>query len=258
MKNPAIHFIKRNLYLIFLVVILFSSCKSRQWVITDFSSTKIPIDSSTNAMADKSYEAYLLPLKQEIDAEMNVVIGRAEEPLRAYRPESPLSNFSADVYRQTASEWLGEEVNIGIVNIGGLRTEISEGDVTVGNIFKIMPFENELVILWLTGDKLAALCDVIAQVKGEGVSGIQMGIKDEKAVNVKINGQPIDRSKTYTIATNDYLAGGNDKLVQLAQYAKREDTGLKVRDVLINYVKKENVAGRALKAQIEGRITPNP
>jgi 2',3'-cyclic-nucleotide 2'-phosphodiesterase (5'-nucleotidase family) len=117
-----------------------------------------------------------------------------------------------------------------------------------------MPFENELVILWLKGDKLTGLIQFFAKIGGEGVSGLRMHIANGRAVDVTVGGKPIDPDKLYSIATNDYLAGGNDGMVQLAQYVKRINTGLKIRSVLIDYIKNETKKGNMIQAKLDGRI----
>ncbi len=246
-------------YLILLVpVLLLVACSTSTWVINSASSGRIPIDKTTEAIADNSYNSYLEPFKQTIDKEMNVVIGKASENMSAGKPESLLSNFNADVYRQSATEYLKYPADIAIVNLGGLRTQISQGDITVRKVFELMPFENELVILWLKGDKLNDLLQDFADIGGQGVSGLRFEIKNGKAVNITVGGIPLDTEKTYVIATNDYLAAGNDKMPQLAQSEKSEFTGIKVREMLLAYIKAETAKGNVIQSKLDGRITPNP
>jgi len=248
----------KNLIFTTLLAVSLASCSHKIWTITHASSIKIPIDSTTEVLADKSYEAYLQPIKQKLDAQMNEVIGQAAETMKGHAPESLLSNFNADVYRQAASDFLGEKVDIAIVNLGGLRTVVPAGNITVGKIFELMPFENELVVLWLKGDKLSDLLQFFASVGGEGVSGLRMEISNGKAVNVTVDGKKLVAEKLYSIATNDYLAGGNDKMVQLAQYEKRVNTGVKIRTILLDYIKNETKKGNKIQSKLDGRITPNP
>lgn len=246
-------------YLILLVpVLLLVACSTSTWVINSASSGRIPIDKTTEAIADNSYKSYLEPFKQTIDKEMNVIIGKASENMSAEKPESLLSNFNADVYRQSATEYLKYPADIAIVNLGGLRTQISQGDITVRKVFELMPFENELVILWLKGDKLNDLLQDFAAIGGQGVSGLRFEIKNGKAVNITVGGIPLDTEKTYIIATNDYLAAGNDKMPQLAQSEKSEFTGIKVREMLLAYIKAETAKGNVIQSKLDGRITPNP
>ncbi len=244
----------KKLIFIGLLAISLASYSQKNWVITKETSVKIAIDSTQDKIADKNYIAYLEPLKQQLGARMNVIIGQAAETMRGHGPESLLSNWNADVYLQAGSVFLGSPVDLSVVNLGGLRTVIPAGNITVGKIFELMPFENELVILWLKGDKLAELIQFFAKVGGEGVSGLRMEINNGQAVNVIINGQPIDNDKVYTIATSDYLAGGNDKMVQLAQYEKRVNTNIKLRDILLDFIKKETAKGNKIQSKLDGRI----
>lgn len=243
-----------KLLFISISAFLLIACSTKSWVITNATSVKIPIDAKTEAIADKNYQTYLQPIKQQLGQKMNIVIGQSTETMTGHAPESLLSNFSADVYLNAGSKYLGENVNISIVNLGGLRTSIPAGDITVGKVFELMPFENELVILWLRGDKLLELVQFFAKVGGEGVSGIRFEIKNGKAINVTVNDNPIETTKIYSIATSDYLAGGNDKMTQLAQSEKRLNTGLKLRVILLKYVKDESSKGNKIQSKLDGRI----
>jgi len=231
------------------------ACQPRQAQIISATSSKIAIDASTQPLADTAYLNYLAPFKQQVDAKMNVVIGTAAQNMRGHAPESLLSNLSADIYRKAATDHLKTEVDIAIVNLGGLRTIIPAGNITMRKVFELMPFENELVILYLKGDKLNELCQYFASIGGEGISGLRMIIDNKKAIDITINGAPLDLNKTYSLATNDYLAGGNDKMEALTAHQKRINTGLKVRTMLLNYIQSETAQGRIIDAQLDGRIT---
>lgn len=244
---------KKILILIFPIISCIS-CSTSSYMVSFASSTKIPVDKTTEAIADKEYDLYLQPVKQKIDKEMDVVIGKAAENMIAGKPESLLSNFNADVYRQTASDFLKFQADVGIVNLGGLRTQINMGDITVRKVFELMPFENELVIVWLKGNKLNELLQSFAAIGGQGVSGVRFEIKNSKAENITVGGIPLDSEKTYTIATNDYLAAGNDKMPQLAQNEKTVFTGIKIRDMLLAYIKAETAKGNVIQSKLDGRI----
>ena len=245
---------QRKIIILIVPLLLCVACSTSTILIKSATSGRIPIDKSTDATSDYTYYTYLQQFKQKIDKEMNVVIGTASENMSAGKPESLLSNFNADVYLHSATEYLKYPADIGIVNLGGLRTQISKGDITLRKVFELMPFENELVILWLKGDKLNDLLQGFAAVGGQGVSGLQFEIKNGKAVNITVGGIPIDIKKTYIIATNDYLAGGNDKMPELAQYEKIEYSGIKIRDMLIAYIKAETTKGNVIQPKLDGRI----
>lgn len=244
----------------FFVLIIFitatmSACSPKMAVITQWNSEKIAIDSTMDRIADSGYIAHLMPFKISLESEMGKVIGESAQHMRVHKPESLLSNLVADVYRTEASEILGFEVDVAVTNMGGIRSELPKGEITVRKIFELMPFENELVVLWLKGDQLLELLHFFASIKGQGVSGLRMEIKDGQAINVLIGNQPIEAEKTYSIATNDYLAGGNDGMIQLARAQKMQTTGLKVREIFLDYVKKQTMLGKPLQSSLDGRIT---
>lgn len=237
-----------------IVTLLFLSCAPKQWVLTETKTSRIPIDSTTEVLADKKMTDFIIPIKESLDKEMNQVIAQSAEEMRAGKPESLLSNWSADVYLAAASDYLKAPVDMAVVNLGSLRTSLQKGNITVGNIFQLMPFENELVILWLKGSEINKLLNIFALEGGQGLSGATMDIRDRKAVDCKIQGKPIDDDTLYSIATNDFLAGGNDRMIPLATPEKRVDTGLKIRNILMEYVIRENRNGRKIQSKLDGRI----
>jgi 2',3'-cyclic-nucleotide 2'-phosphodiesterase (5'-nucleotidase family) len=236
------------------IVFLLVACQPAKWRIEQATSTKIALNADVQYLADTAYINQLQPFKKLVDAKMNVVIGRAAETMRGHAPESLLSNFSADAYRASATAYSKSDVDIAIVNLGGLRTIIPAGDIQLRKVFELMPFENELVILWLKGDKLNELCQYFASKGGEGVSGLRFVIDNNKALDITINGRSLETDKLYSIATNDYLAGGNDKMVALANYEKRVNTGIKVRSMLLDYIKAETAKGNEIRSALDGRI----
>ncbi len=244
---------KKVAYL-FALSILLINCTPKKWVLTDSSSIAIPIDSSLDAIADKEMQNFIAPIKETIDKDMNQVIGYATEDMERGKPEGLLSNWSADVYLQAANDFSDEPVDMAVVNLGGLRTPILKGDIRIGDIFRLMPFENELVILWLKGSDIKELLNIFASEGGQAVAGIQMDIKNKEAVNCTIQGKEIDDNKLYTVATNDYLAGGNDRMLPLLKAEKRLNTDLKLRNILLESVIRSTKEGKNIESKLDGRI----
>jgi 2',3'-cyclic-nucleotide 2'-phosphodiesterase (5'-nucleotidase family) len=252
MKNKNEHM--KRIAVFFSVLFVLTSCNTVGWRVYQAEAVKIPLDKETEQYADESFKVFLQPYKVQLEKEMNEVIGFAVQDLKIHGPESLLSNFSADVYRQVAATSIQSPVDIAIVNLKGLRASVPAGNITVSRIFELMPFENELVVLWIRGEELQSLFDFFASIGGEGVSGMKMGIREGKAVEVNIGGVPIDRDKVYVVATNDYLAEGNDGMVQLKNATKRVNTGIKIRDMLIEYIRNESEAGRKINPKLDGRV----
>ena len=108
-------------------------------------------------------------------------------------PESLLSNLVADVLRGAAAQVLGKPADMGLVNMGGLRNVLTEGPITCGNIYEILPFENSLCVVTLKGVYLKQLFESIAARGGEGVSGVKLRItKSRKSCSgATVAGKPV-------------------------------------------------------------------
>lgn len=141
-----------------------------------------------------------------------------------------------------------------LLNNGGLRATLPKGEITRGKIFELMPFENELVVLTLSGAQTKELFIVLAKFGGMPVSGINIGIADDRPDEVFINDIPFDSSKTYKVVTSDYLANGGGKLQFFNNPLKREDLGIKLRDAIIAYIIEEREKGNKLTSGYDGRI----
>jgi len=175
------------------------------------------------------------------------------------RPESPLSNFVSDLILDFAQSYalLNQpviEVHFSLINHGGLRTSLPKGEITKGKIFELMPFENELVLLKLTGSQVYELAQHIASRDGEGVSGISFGMKSGRAEAILVKGKPLEMDSTYWMVTNDYIANGGDGMKILKEAVSRIETGEKIRDVVIRELKQLKADGLRLTAKTDGRI----
>jgi len=194
--------------------------------------------------------------KTKVDSITSHVIGQSTIAMEVERPQSRLSNFTSDLLVETAEKNTGEKCDFGVMNIGGIRTSLPEGDITVGNIFSIFPFENSISVITLKGKDVKDLFDIIARRGGEGVSKqveVKIG-KDGKAYGLKINGEKIDDSRLYTIATIDYIANGNDELISFKNSVSRTDLDLRLRDVMLQYIADKTAKGEKLKASLDNRL----
>jgi len=140
-----------------------------------------------------------------------------------------------------------------VMTNGGMRNALPAGNITVGNAFELMPFENELVVLDAPGPVVQQLFDYSAPI-GMAVSGAVYTVgPDKHAQNILIGGQPFDPAKTYRIAISDYLAGGGDHM-EFLKAAKLRHTGLLLRTSIIDYIKALTAAGQPVAAKVEGRV----
>lgn len=239
------------------LVLGLSACSPKQsYQITQVEGSRILIDSTLDVLPNQLAVDVLAPYKAGVDSVMGEVVGYSTTTLSKYRPESPLSNLIADVLREAATEVLGHPADIGLVNMGGIRNILPQGDITVGTVYEILPFENSLCVLKIKGKHVQDLMQNIAQVRGEGVSNIKLEItKEGKVLSAQVGGKDIDENKIYTLATIDYLSEGNDGMTALIQQESREcPAGATLRGLFMSYVKKQTAVQKQVFAQVEGRI----
>lgn len=207
---------------------------------------------------DPAAAATIAPYHQRVTEQMTEVLGTAPVALTKIPGESPLSNFVSDLQRIRASRELGQPIDLGVMTNGGLRAPLPAGPVTLGSVFELMPFENELVVLEAPTSVVAQLFDFAARVKMP-VSGASFAVgADNKPTDIRLNGQPFDptRNRTYTIAISDYLAGGGDNMT-FFKTLKPRGTGVLLRNAIADYIRELTKQGKPVEARLEGRVKVN-
>ena len=246
---------KHSYLVITLLAAALCSCTQKEQTLR-IEAGNIKVTAIENKSGAAEVRAILERNKAYVDSIKSPVLGEAAVALEKYIPESPLMNFAADALMEMAQLHSEQKIDIAITNKGGLRSNIAAGTVTFGDVYNVFTFENRLALLTLTGEQLTLLCKEIAKVGGEAISGMRLEItKDGKLVDATVNGKTIEPQATYRIATLDYLAQGNDNLTTLAQGADLEVTKLLLRDLMVEYIKKETANGRKISAACDGRIT---
>jgi 2',3'-cyclic-nucleotide 2'-phosphodiesterase (5'-nucleotidase family) len=119
-----------------------------------------------------------------------------------------------------------------------------------------MPFDNELVLLRVTGGQLKAYLDHIAKEGGGGVAGVRMSIREGRAEDILVQGRPLDPAATYLMANSDYtvLSGSYAGLRGIP--VRR--TGYLLRDATIDYCTAFRDAGRPIAIDTVKRIQHVP
>ncbi|MDR1591470.1 MAG: 5'-nucleotidase C-terminal domain-containing protein [Prevotellaceae bacterium] len=184
--------------------------------------------------------AWLAPYKRHVDSVMNVKIGTASADLLRDLPNAPLNNFVADAMWEFGQKHFGK-IDVAVSNFGGLRADLRQGDITIGDIYRVMPFDNMVVVLTLDGHTVSELAQAIARKGGDVTSGITMDIvttnEGNRAERIRIQGAPINTKRSYRVVTTDYLSFGEDKLEPLGEYMRLENSFVELRTVLIEKVR---------------------
>ena len=235
-----------------------AACKTH-YRVASIERTRIVVDSRYDATPDPQAAEFLKPYKHIVDSIMGPVVGRSAKHMSAVRPEGTLSNLLADIMVWASKDY-DEVPDFGVYNMGGVRADLPEGEITYGDVLDIAPFENKIAFTTLSGEAVLQLFSEMAGVGGEGVShSVRMVItKDGKLDSATINGQPVDPQRDYRVATIDYLLGGTDKMsaFKLGRNVNSpQDVSNNTRFIIMNYFRDLTRQGKAAEAEIEGRIT---
>jgi 2',3'-cyclic-nucleotide 2'-phosphodiesterase (5'-nucleotidase family) len=247
----------RNILLALTAVVL-ASC-AKHYEVAGIERTRIVVDSRYDSGIPAEATALLAPYKQKVDSVMGPVVGESARYMRAGRPESELSNLLADIMVWGGKDY-GETPDFGVYNMGGIRADLPKGKVTYGDVLDIAPFENKIAFTTLSGAEVLELLGQMAAVGGEGISGsVRMVIsRDGRLLRATIGGEPVDAARDYRIATIDYLLGGSDKMSAFKKgrnVNSPQEVSNNSRFIIMNYFREQTRQGKAVDAQIEGRVT---
>ncbi len=226
----------------------------------DAKAEVIPVTSSIPE--DPEIQKVIAPLAAEIKASFDLPLVQAPQGLfRGRRGEENLLGYwVSDVMRRAAEAVIGRPVRFAITNAGGLRANLRPGQLKVADIYEVMPFENELLVIELTGaEVIQVVKESIVRRGGEPCSGVKVVVGGTpEAATCTItweDGSPIDPNAVVKVATSDYLYGGGDSIPTLKQGRKPFTTGLTIRQILLdqcNHLAKEK---RELFPPAPGRYT---
>jgi 5'-nucleotidase len=246
---------KKSIFLI-LIIGLFFSCKKEQIQVKKITGVQIEINEQykPDTLISEIIAPYKLKLKDEINRVLCYnpkTLTREETDL-----ESSLGNAYADICFDKADSIFykdtGNNIDFALFNFGGIRTVIPKGDITVNNLFELMPFENMLVIAELSGGQVQELFNYLEKRKeAHPISHLKLVLNGEKFSEIRIQNKPFDPNKKYYVLTHDYLQHGGDNMDFFLNPISLFNTELKVRDALIDHLSTLDT----LKVSIDNRFT---
>lgn len=191
---------------------------------SDYSSVSRVVYDVQSTELDSSIYYTILPYKTELDAQMNTVLCYSSKDMRKSKPESLLGNWTSDVCLEMAQELYSDDIDLSFFNTGGLRSPLPQGDITKRDLFKLMPFENELVVLELNKVEMLDLKSYFNITEGQPIA-----FDDNFTLNDTL----------FLVLTTDYLANGGDKM-KFFKDKTQHKVGVKMRDALINYCTRQD------------------
>ncbi len=231
---------------IITTITCFFSCKQEKPVLTQISGKQIQI-SDTIKITD-SIEQFVAPYRDRINEVLDSTLAYA--PKTIAKNDGALNttagNLMADAVLELAGPIFktrtGSTLDFVLLNHGGIRSIISAGNVSARTAYEIMPFENTIVVVGLKGDAVLEMVNyLINSKKPHPIAGLQIILNKDDSINViKIQGLPFDESKTYYVATSDYLVNGGDRMDFFKKNVTFTETDYRIRNLMIDFFSKKD------------------
>ena len=242
-----------------LQILLLIGCGSPEWQLKKVTGKRIAID--TVLPTKSNINALVAPYREKVAKEMSQVLCIAPKDITGKdgKFQSSLGNLLADLSYEMGNPVFEEKtkqtIDFVFMNAGGLRAPISKGKVTVQNAFSLMPFENDLVAVKMSGEKVKALFDYFIQKQRPHPlsKNVQVEINDED-YRVTIQGKAFNKNLSYWVLTNDYLQNGGDGMVFFQMPEALIGLDYKVRDAILDYFAQVD----QLEASLDQRVIVQP
>ena len=239
---------------ILLYILFFSSCKSH---LSKIEGKQIQI--TDTLIADSEIENFIKPFRDNIQKDLDSVLAYSVDTYSKTDGDfnTAVGNFMADAVYSEANPIFksrtGKNIDMVLLNHGGIRSIISKGNVSKRTAFELMPFENSIVVVSLKGKQIDSLVNYLRKAKrAHPISKMKLVLNENfEVVEATIKGQKIDPNKIYHVATNDYLYNGGDGMTFLKEHDSLYVLNYKIRNALIDKFKKIDT----IKPVIDDRFT---
>ena len=183
---------------------------------------KLLVTKSLDSKLDPKIEEIIAPYRHGVDSLMHLRV--TSSPVELPQNSNRLLNFLADYMKIRGNELVGD-VDLGMVNTGGVRADLPKGDISEGEIIMMLPFNNRIEVININGQDLIDNFDIMVGGKklAASVSSDVDVVYDpitKKVTSLTINGKRVDPEKQYRLATIDYLANGGDYMKPLTRGRK--------------------------------------
>jgi 2',3'-cyclic-nucleotide 2'-phosphodiesterase (5'-nucleotidase family) len=233
-------------YFVFLLTFfVFLACQTQHDVVYEIKNKQINVNEKVES--EQTIEHFVTPYRNHITSDLAQVL--AFNPIDQDKSKGEWETNIGNLFAQSTFELANpvfqkkeNKILDGcILNHGGIRAMIPKGNVTTRTAFNIMPFENSVVVVGLSGNEIIDLAHYfLKEKKPHPLYGIVI-FTDATASMVKkveINQQEVHPNKVYYIATSDYLANGGDNMFFLKNSTIKYDLDYKLRSLFIDYFTK--------------------
>jgi 2',3'-cyclic-nucleotide 2'-phosphodiesterase (5'-nucleotidase family) len=232
-------------FVLFLTFTTLASCGPKRIYNSRIEGKKLPV---TGEIASKpELENFIAPYREHINKDLDEILAYSPETLDKSKPikkwQTTIGNLLADVTHEKADRLFkqrhSKNVDICLLNHGGIRAIIPQGNVTTRTAFQVMPFENSLIIIALKGEQIREMADyIIREKKPHPLSGMKIVIDANNVIkNITVNNKPVENDRIYYVATSDYLSNGGDNMEFFKKATGSFDMDYKLRNLFIDYFK---------------------
>jgi 5'-nucleotidase/UDP-sugar diphosphatase len=237
----------------------------------DWSAVEINPKSNQQYEPDPAVMAMLQTYVVQAEASLKEVVGEAAEIFpfgnRETRyHETALGNMICDANTWYFKTVYNQNIDFAFHNGGNIRTALPQGPITREQILTILPFENYLFIVSLSGSQIIELFEFIATIP-QGNGGFPqfssevrytLDVTHKTINNLTIGGSPVDPRKIYRFCTNDYLLGGGDGYTVLTGAGEPFNTSLLLSYVVIEYINSRGIMAPSLDGRmvVVGGVMP--
>jgi len=221
--------------------------------ITGFVNRRIPLYTD-EIQPNPEVAQKMNSIQEEVSKVKSQVIAEFATDLeKQYFEECPIGDFITDAIRS----WF--KADIAFQNSGAIKEGIKKGVFTLGDLYQVIPYDNETVCFNLTGADLreiftaaASLKKGVIQVSGASYAFTHRNSDDFELDEVLVNGRPLDASRSYRVATNEYLANGGDEFTAFKQ-GKNSISGPFLREIVKSHLQNLGSSG-PISIACENRI----
>jgi len=233
---------KYKLVLIIGFISLIFSCENSKQLVNINAENRIIAE---ELPSNKHIEAVIDPYKINLDKSMTKILSYSTDTYSKNdgNYNTAIGNLMADAIMELSNPIFksrtGKNLDMVLLNHGGIRSVLSKGNITTRTAYSLMPFENSVIVVALKGTVIMEMTSYLKEFgKPHPISGLELVLNSDNTYNtILIGGEPVEMEKTYHVATNDYLYKGGDQMYFLKKSDTLYDLNYKIRTVLIDYFK---------------------
>ena len=243
-------------YFIYCLLFTFIFSCNNEVNLTKIEGSRLEINDSLST--DAEIEEFIKPFRNNVNKNLDSIISYSSDTYSKTNGDlnTAIGNLMADAVLQECNPVFnsrtGKNIDMVLLNHGGIRSILSKGNVTTRTAYQIMPFENSVVVVELKGAVIKELISYLQKAKrAHPISGLKLKLdNDYNLISATINNLPIENDKSYFVATNDYLYSGGDRMTFFKKNESLDILNYKIRNVLIDYFAKQDT----LKPTIDDRF----